>query len=313
MPPAAEKAVRAADWNNPAVADIILTEYAVAPTTMTFVVGQPVRLRIRNTGDKAHTFAAPGFFDAVAVRTLTTQPVERPLTPTGYAAAKMDDIAFHGVGQIIRLTPHEQELARTTRNPFDAPPAPARPIDFGDLLGDLGALGPDPFGLNAPAPANPFGDIAPRPPQSAGAPAPGAAAQATPAPANPFDVLGALGAAPAPPAPTPTPTPAPAQAAATPRAATEPGLPEERENELIADWGPGVLAGLNGITLAPGEAATLTLLPLRTGTFGMSMTRLAAFLGMTGTLRIVEPDAAPLPPEVQPPAADLALLGGETK
>lgn len=43
------------------------------------------------------------------------------------------------------------------------------------------------------------------------------------------------------------------------------------------------------------------------------MTRLAAFLGMTGTLRIVEPDAAPLPPEVQPPAADLALLGGETK
>jgi hypothetical protein len=34
---------------------------------------------------------------------------------------------------------------------------------------------------------------------------------------------------------------------------------------------------------------------------------------MAGMLRIVEPDAAAPPPEAAPPAADLALLGGETK
>ncbi len=295
-PSAAEvnKLIRDAKWDNPAVADILLTDFAIAPSSRTFVVGEPVRLQIRNTGEIEHTFAAPGFFNAVAVRTVTANNEPRTLAPTGYTGDKMAELAHHGVGQIVRLTPHEQELARTTRNPFDGPAAPATPIDFGDLLGDLGALGADPFGLNAPA--NPFGDIAPPP-------APGAAA-----PANPFDVLGGLAAAPpAPPAPVAAPV---AQAAP----AVAEGLAPEREGELLADWGPGRIGGLETVAVEPGATVYITLVPVRTGTFAVSAaSRLFAFWGMGGLLRIVEKDEALAPGEAAPPAADLALLRTETK
>jgi hypothetical protein len=217
------KLIREATWANPTVADVLLTDFAIAPSSRTFVVGEAVRLQIRNTGDVDHVFAAPGFFNAVAVRTVTAIDEPRQPAPTGYTGEKMTELAYHGVAQIIRLTPHEQELAQTTRNPFDGPPAPATPIDFGDLLGDLGALGADPFGINAPAQANPLGDIAPAPtPVNPFAPAP--------PPANPFDVLGGLAAA-------PPATPAPPAPAAQAQAPTVEGLPPAREEELLADWG----------------------------------------------------------------------------
>ena len=135
-----------------------------------------------------------------------------------YSAAKMEEIAFTGITNIIALTPHEQDQARTSRNPFDRPPAPPTPIDFGDLLGDLGAFGADPFGLNRPAPADPFGLGG-----GAGATPPGAA---TTPPANPFDILGLLGQQPpAPAAATTAVTPPPVPSLGPPEAAAvEPGL-----------------------------------------------------------------------------------------
>jgi uncharacterized cupredoxin-like copper-binding protein len=308
---AVDKLVRGAQWDNPAVADILLTDFAIAPAARTFVVGEAVRLQIRNTGNVAHTFSAPGFFEAVAIRTVTATNEPRMPRPTGFSGAKMEEIAFHGVGQVIRLTPHEQELARNSRNPFDRPAGPARPIDFGDLLGDLGAFGADRFGLNTPTPPNPFGDIAPGLLEGLGG---GAAAasppRATPAPAtravpaNPFDVFGALGAAPA-----PAPTPA-APAART----VEEGLPTMREEQLLAEWGAGKIGGIATVTVDPGAVVNITFVLVRTGSFAISTgSRLFAFWGMGGTLRIVGPDeAAPLG-EAAPPAADLALLGGETR
>ncbi len=291
-----DKLIRDAKWDNPAVADILLTDFAIAPSSRTFVVGEPVRLQIRNTGEIEHTFAAPGFFNAVAVRTVTANNEPRTLAPTGYTGEKMAELAHHGVGQIVRLTPHEQELARTTRNPFDGPAAPATAIDFGDLLGDLGALGADPFGLNAPA--NPFGDIAPAPAQGAAAPA------------NPFDVLGGLAAAPpATPAPPAAPVPM-----AQPAPAIAEGLAPESEGELLADWGPGRIGGLETVAVEPGATVYITFVPVRSGTFAVTTaSRLFAFWGMGGVLRIVDKDEALSPAEAAPPAADLALLRIETK
>jgi hypothetical protein len=56
------------------------------------------------------------------------------------------------------------------------------------------------------------------------------------------------------------------------------------------------------------------VVPGRTGTFPVTAaSRLFAFWGMGGVLRIVDKDEAPTPGEAAPPAADLALLGAETK
>ena len=284
-------AVRTASWENARPATILLADFVVAPYVTTFVVGQPVRLTIRNTGENAHVFAAGAFFDAIAVRTVFE--VSGPPVPAkrGYGAAKMEEIAFHGVGQLIILTPHEQDLARTSKNPFDR--APATPIDFGDLLGDLGALGADPFGLNAAKPPDPFGVGVP-----------------TPAPANPFDVLGAAGCT-ARPAPTPAaPTSAPA---ATAERAVDPGLDFDREGLLLKEWGPSLIASIDTITIQLGDAAQITFVPLRAGTYAVSAPRGYALLGMAGRVRIVSPADATAPLEVAGPAADFGLLGGETK
>ena len=130
----------------------------------------------------------------------------------------------------------------------------------------------------------------------------------TPAPANPFDVLGQLQAAPAPaPAPAPTPEPAPQVAA------VDPGLDLEREGQLLREWGPSLIAGIDAIRLGPGESVQITLVPLRAGTYSITEGgRFAGLMGSGGTIRIL-PAGAPLPTEIAGPAADYALLGTETK
>ena len=250
-PLAADQALLTANWTNPTVVVVNLTEYAIAPEDLAFVVGEPVQLQIRNTGARDNVFSAPAFFRAVAVRTVAESAVEVPPKAKGFNAARMEQIAFEGVPQLLRLTPHEAELARTSRNPFDRAPAAPTPIDFGDLLGDLGA---NPFGLG---------------PDPAAAPAEGA-------PANPFDVLGALGAPvntnpspPPPAAPQPTPpvvTATPAEAAAAAGVTVQQGVAEGRENTLLTEWGAGKLVGLQGFTLKPGEAVYVTFVALTPGT-----------------------------------------------
>ena len=110
----------------------------VAPDEIAFLVGQPVQLQIRNIGTTPAVFQAPAFFRAIAVRTVAETTVEAPFRPMGFNGKRMEQIAFEGVPHLLRMTPHEQDVARTSRNPFDTPPAPPTPIDFGDLLGGLG-------------------------------------------------------------------------------------------------------------------------------------------------------------------------------
>lgn len=302
MPPArplpADRAVLTANWTNPTVATLGLTEGAVAPDELAFLVGEPVQLQIRNIGTGDTVFRAPAFFRAVAVRTVAETSVEAPFRAKGFNAKRMEQIAFEGVPQLLRLTPHEQEVARTSRNPFDAPPAPPKPIDFGDLLGGLGA---NPFG---PAPAD-------------AAAAPGAAA-----PANPFDVLGALGApaqAPPPPPATTQPTPVlPAESAAQAAAAAgvdvQPGVEEAHEQTLLKEWGAGKLVGLESIPLKAGEAVYVTLVPLTPGTYAFTAQGGRGFTrGTRGRVHILTADQATLALEVAPPAADIQLYRAETK
>ena len=306
VPPArpldANQAVLTANWTNPTIVTLGLTEGAVAPDELAFLVGEPVQLQIRNTGTRDTVFRAPAFFRAVAVRTVAEAMVEAPFRPMGFNAKRMEQIAFEGVPQLLRLTPHEQEVARTSRNPFDAAPAPATPIDFGDLLGGLGA---NPFGAGAAA-----------------AQADAAAAPATAAPTNPFDVLGALGAAaPAPPPPPATPQPTPvapaetaAQAAAAAGLTVQAGVEEAHEQTLLKEWGAGKLVGLESIALKAGEAVYITFVPLTPGTYGFSAQGGRSLVGgMRGRVHILSADQATLAPEVAAPAADVQLYRAETK
>lgn len=293
-PLAADPAVRMANWTNPTVTTLNVTDHVVAPDTIGFLVGEPVQLLIRNVGTRETTLRAPAFFRAVAVRTVAETVVEPPFQPRGFTGDRMEKIAFEGVPQLLRLTPHEQEVAKRSPNPFDAPPAPPTPIDFGNLLGNLGA---NPFGAGAAAAA---ADAAA--PAAEGAPA---------APANPFDILGGLAAqaaAPPPPPPAPEPTPpvptaTPAEAAAA-GVAVQPGVTEAHEETLLKEWGAGQIAGLESITLAPGAAVYVTFVPLRPGTYS---------LGGRGEARILSPEEATLAPEVAAPAGDVQLYRAEAK
>jgi uncharacterized cupredoxin-like copper-binding protein len=56
------------DWSSAQPVEIRLDEYAFTPNRITLRVGQPVLLRLVNTGARAHDFTAPGFFTTVATR-----------------------------------------------------------------------------------------------------------------------------------------------------------------------------------------------------------------------------------------------------
>ena len=74
---AAER-VAAADWSQARTVEVRLDEYAFAPSELAFPAGQPVRLRLVNGGNVLHTFGAPEFFQAVAVRRLVGREGARP-------------------------------------------------------------------------------------------------------------------------------------------------------------------------------------------------------------------------------------------
>ena len=246
-------------------------------------------------------FAAPGFFRSIEVREFALlDEAPRPVL-RAYDEAAMEELALRAVGEILGKTPHEQQVAEASTNPFGGPPAEAVPIDFGDLLGDQAGFGAGAslFALGGPAegeapagPANPFAGFgAPPEPAPVGAAAP---AEADVALAEP-------------------PGAADAAADAAPPAA-EPGIGAEAEAALLAEWQADPdLAGLRSITVAAGGSAYLTFLPLRPGRYGLSNLRPAAAFGMRGTLVILAPGVAPADAEVAVAAADLALLRVEAQ
>ena len=59
-----------ADWSNAETVTVSLSEFAFAPTSVTFRARTPYRLVIKNTGGQTHFFVSDGFFRAIAARTL---------------------------------------------------------------------------------------------------------------------------------------------------------------------------------------------------------------------------------------------------
>ncbi len=55
------------DWSQAASIDVVMTNYAYAPKTLTLKSGTPVRLHLVNNGSKAHNFASKDLFAAATV------------------------------------------------------------------------------------------------------------------------------------------------------------------------------------------------------------------------------------------------------
>lgn len=290
----------------------MMAEFAFAPRQPVFVQGQPVRLELANSGYVTHVFSSPGFFRSVAIRSVVTGPSRPPIRPAGWPDDAMTELTLLTVTEILAMTPHELELARESTNPFDAPPAAATPIDFGDLLGDL-PLGAFDLGAPAEEAAPPEGEALPALPPAGPAPADGDALPADPFAVPPAEPLPADEPAVAADEPAPA-LEVPALAAEEPAPAVEPvdAIPLEDEALLLAEWdGADDFTGMTRIDIPPGASVWVTFVPVRTGTFGLANLRPFAALGMFGRITIVPPDQAPIRTEIALPAADLTLLEGE--
>ena len=64
--------VKAADWSKVKTVEVGLGEFSFAPATLRFRSGQPVKLRLKNTGVLPHYFYSPSFFEAVAVKNVSS-------------------------------------------------------------------------------------------------------------------------------------------------------------------------------------------------------------------------------------------------
>lgn len=62
--------IAAADWSRAQAVTVALDEFAFAPEALTFRAGRPYSLTLVNGGGSGHSFTAPGFFRAIAVRSL---------------------------------------------------------------------------------------------------------------------------------------------------------------------------------------------------------------------------------------------------
>jgi len=67
-PPGAAERAAAADWSRAASFTVSLDEFEFDPAQLSLRAGEPVRLRLVNTGARAHDFTSPQFFGAVALR-----------------------------------------------------------------------------------------------------------------------------------------------------------------------------------------------------------------------------------------------------
>ena len=61
-------AAAAVDWAKAEAVTVTLDEFAFAPDAVTFRAGRPYALTLVNAGGSGHTFTAPEFFRAIALR-----------------------------------------------------------------------------------------------------------------------------------------------------------------------------------------------------------------------------------------------------
>ncbi len=63
---------RAADWSKAETVAVTLSEFQFTPAGLTFRKNVPYRLRLRNDGERDHTFVSEGFFKAIAATKLVS-------------------------------------------------------------------------------------------------------------------------------------------------------------------------------------------------------------------------------------------------
>lgn len=64
-------ATGAVDWSEAVAVTVELSSFEFTPDDLVFRTGTPYALTLVNESSSAHTFTAPGFFRAIAVRALT--------------------------------------------------------------------------------------------------------------------------------------------------------------------------------------------------------------------------------------------------
>jgi hypothetical protein len=94
--PSADATARLADvdWSRAERVDILLTEFEFAPNHLLFERGRPYRLHLENRGTGGHNFAAPVFFESVA---LWDDPVAAETRANGgveLARSEVKDVYF---------------------------------------------------------------------------------------------------------------------------------------------------------------------------------------------------------------------------
>jgi uncharacterized cupredoxin-like copper-binding protein len=94
--PSAEPAAVPADvnWSRAERVDVMLAEFDFAPNHLLFERGRPYRLHMENRGSGGHNFAAPAFFDSVALRDNAVKPETRATGGVELARGEVKDVYF---------------------------------------------------------------------------------------------------------------------------------------------------------------------------------------------------------------------------
>jgi uncharacterized cupredoxin-like copper-binding protein len=92
-PAGAAARLAAVDWGTAERLDVVLTEYDFGPAELRLREGQAYQLRLRNAGGSTHTFTAPGFFAAAALR-------DGPASSEALASGGTIEVAAGGAKQL---------------------------------------------------------------------------------------------------------------------------------------------------------------------------------------------------------------------
>lgn len=93
-------APRDADWSTAQAVTVHLESFDFDPDILTFRAGRPYALTLVNDSGSTHTFTAPGFFRAIAVRSLSggdgggALPGDRPLESIALAPGETRRLDF---------------------------------------------------------------------------------------------------------------------------------------------------------------------------------------------------------------------------
>ena len=125
---APEREVAEVDWQQAEPLRIMLLEYTFAPHETVLNEGVAYRLILSNIGDKDHTFKAPAFLRAIAVRSLNMLPIDEP----GVAKYERDDENDSTPSEGLLRLEVEEIPPPPPLGGSDEDAAPANPFDSGN-------------------------------------------------------------------------------------------------------------------------------------------------------------------------------------